>query len=129
VDGSAINEALAGLFQRYVAKGHFCAHQVYVESGKGAILKDVTGREYIDFSGGIGVMNIGHSHPKVVAAIKSQAEKLTHSCFMVLPYEPLVRLAEPICAMAQIEGPKKALFVNSGAEGVENAVNIKISPR
>jgi 4-aminobutyrate aminotransferase / (S)-3-amino-2-methylpropionate transaminase / 5-aminovalerate transaminase len=124
MDGSAKNQELAGLFQRYVAKGHTCAHQVYIESGKGAILTDVTGREYIDFSGGIGVMNVGHGHPKVIAAIKSQAEKLTHTCFMVLPYEPLVRLAERLCTVVQIEGAKKALFVNSGAEGVENAVKI-----
>jgi len=99
-------------------------HQVYVESGKGAILKDVTGREYIDFSGGIGVMNIGHSHPKVIAAIKNQAEKLIHTCFMVLPYEPLVRLAERLCKVVQVPKPQKAFFVNSGAEAVENAVKI-----
>jgi len=121
---SSKNQALAEPHNRYVAKGFSSAHQVYIESGKGAILKDVTGREYIDFSGGIGVMNIGHSHPKVVAAIKTQAEKLTHTCFMVLPYEPLVRLAERLCAVVQVEGAKKALFVNSGAEAVENAVKI-----
>ncbi|MCX5839580.1 MAG: 4-aminobutyrate--2-oxoglutarate transaminase [Deltaproteobacteria bacterium] len=124
MDKSSRNQELGELFKKYVAKGHTCAHQVYIESGKGAILKDVTGREYIDFSGGIGVMNIGHSHPKVVAAIKSQAEKLTHTCFMVLPYEPLVRLAERLCEVVQVEGPKKAFFINSGAEAVENAVKI-----
>jgi 4-aminobutyrate aminotransferase/(S)-3-amino-2-methylpropionate transaminase len=124
MDKSSKNQELAELCRKYVAQGHTCAHQVYVESGKGAILKDVTGREYIDFSGGIGVMNVGHSHPRVVAAIKDQAEKLTHTCFMVLPYEPLVRLAERLCAVVQVERPKKALFVNSGAEAVENAVKI-----
>lgn len=121
---SSKNQALAEPHNRYVAKGFSSAHQVYIESGKGAILKDVTGREYIDFSGGIGVMNIGHSHPKVVEAIKTQAEKLTHTCFMVLPYEPLVRLADRLCAVVQVEGAKKAFFVNSGAEAVENAVKI-----
>lgn len=121
---SSKNDELAELCNKYVAQGHTCAHQVYIESGKGAILTDVTGREYIDFSGGIAVMNVGHSHPKVVAAIKNQAEKLTHTCFMVLPYEPLVRLAERLCALVQIGGPKKALFVNSGAEAVENAVKV-----
>lgn len=121
---SSKNQALAESHNRYVAKGFSSAHQVYIESGKGAILKDVTGREYIDFSGGIGVMNIGHSHPKVVEAIKNQAEKLTHTCFMVLPYEPLVRLAGRLCAVVQVEGAKKAFFVNSGAEAVENAVKI-----
>ena len=67
---SSKNQELVELWKRYVPQGHTCANQVYVESGKGAILKDVTGREYIDFSGGIGVMNIGYSHPKVIAAIK-----------------------------------------------------------
>ncbi|MCE5262976.1 MAG: 4-aminobutyrate--2-oxoglutarate transaminase [Deltaproteobacteria bacterium] len=121
---SSRNQELAELFERYVAQGHTCAHPVYVESGQGAILRDVDGREYIDFSGGIGVMNVGHSHPLVVAAIKKQAEKLTHTCFMVVPYEPLVRLAERLCSAVQVDGPRKALFVNSGAEAVENAVKI-----
>ena len=121
---STTNEELAELYKRYVAPGFTCAQQAYIESGKGAILKDVSGREYIDFSGGIGVMNVGHSNPKVVAAIKNQAEKLTHTCFMVLPYEPLVRLAERLCEVVQVEGPKKAFFVNSGAEAVENVIKI-----
>ena len=124
METSLKNKKLAEPLNRFVAKGFSSAHEVYIESGKGAILKDVTGREYIDFSGGIGVMNIGHSHPKVVAAIKTQAEKLTHTCFMVLPYEPLVRLADRLCAVVQVEGAKKAFFVNSGAEAVENAVKI-----
>jgi len=124
METSLKNKKLAEPLNRFVAKGFSSAHEVYIESGKGAILKDVTGREYIDFSGGIGVMNIGHSHPKVVAAIKTQAEKLTHTCFMVLPYEPLVRLADRLCAVVRVEGAKKAFFVNSGAEAVENAVKI-----
>jgi 4-aminobutyrate aminotransferase/(S)-3-amino-2-methylpropionate transaminase len=118
------NQELAELCERYVAKGHTCANPIYVESANGAVVRDVTGREYIDFCGGIGVMNIGHSHPKVVTAIRNQAEKFTHTCFMVLPYESLVKLAERLCAVVQVQGPKKALFVNSGAEAVENAVKI-----
>lgn len=124
MSASSKNHELTDLWKRYVPQGHACANQAYIESASGAVLKDVSGREYIDFGGGIGVMNIGHSHPKVVAAIKNQAEKLTHTCFMVLPYEPLVRLAERLCAVVQVVGPKKALFVNSGAEAVENAVKI-----
>jgi len=124
MDTSSKNQTLAELCRQYVAQGHTCANQVYVESANGAVVRDVAGREYIDFSGGIGVMNIGHSHPKIVAAIRNQAEKFTHTCFMVLPYEPLVKLAERLCAVAQVKGPKKALFVNSGAEAVENAVKI-----
>jgi len=70
----------------------------FIESAHGAILRDVEGRRYIDFAGGIGVMNIGHCHPKVVAAIKEQAEKFTHTCFMVNPYESAVAVVvgEPV---------------------------------
>jgi len=96
----------------------------YIESAKGAILRDVDGREYIDFAGGIAVMNIGHNHPKVVAAIKNQADKLIHTCFMVNPYEPAVRLAEKLCQITPGDFPKRAAFLNSGAEAVENAVKI-----
>ncbi len=96
----------------------------FIASGKGALLKDVEGREYIDFAGGIGAMNIGHSHPKVVAAIKEQAENLTHCCFMVNPYESAVALAEKLCQLTPGDFPKKAVFLNSGSEAVENAVKV-----
>jgi len=96
----------------------------FIASGKGALLKDVEGREYIDFAGGIGAMNIGHSHPKVVAAIKEQAENLTHCCFMVNPYEAAVALAEKLCRVTPGDFPKKAVFLNSGSEAVENAVKV-----
>jgi 4-aminobutyrate aminotransferase / (S)-3-amino-2-methylpropionate transaminase / 5-aminovalerate transaminase len=118
------NQDLYKYQKKYVAQGHTSANEVYIESGNGAVLKDVTGREYIDFSGGIGVMNIGHSHPKVIAAIKTQAEKLTHTCFMVLPYQPYITLAERLCSVVPVAGSKKAFFLNSGAEAVENAVKI-----
>jgi 4-aminobutyrate aminotransferase/(S)-3-amino-2-methylpropionate transaminase len=95
-----------------------------VASAKGASIWDVEGREFIDFASGIGVMNVGHSHPKVVAAIKSQAEKFTHTCFMVVPYAPAVTLAEKLCAVTPGDFSKTALFINSGAEAVENAVKV-----
>jgi 4-aminobutyrate aminotransferase/(S)-3-amino-2-methylpropionate transaminase len=95
-----------------------------VESAKGALVYDVEGREYIDFAGGIAVMNVGHSHPKVIAAIRDQVEKFTHTCFMVAPYAAAVELAEKLCALVPGSFPKTALFVNSGAEAVENAVKI-----
>jgi 4-aminobutyrate aminotransferase/(S)-3-amino-2-methylpropionate transaminase len=96
----------------------------FVKSGAGALLVDVDGRQYVDFAGGIGAMNIGHSHPKVVAAIKEQAELLTHCCFMVNPYETAVTLAEKLCQLTPGDFPKKAVFLNSGAEAVENAVKV-----
>jgi 4-aminobutyrate aminotransferase/(S)-3-amino-2-methylpropionate transaminase len=88
------------------------------------VVRDVEGREYIDFGGGIGVMNIGHCHPKVVAAIKAQAEKFHHTCFMVSPYAVAIQLAEKLCRITPGNFAKKAIFVNSGAEAVENAVKI-----
>jgi len=97
---------------------------IYVESAEGAIVRDVEGKEFIDFAGGIAVMNIGHSHPRVVAAIRDQAEKFTHTCFMVNPYEVAVKLGEKLCRVTPGNFPKKAVFVNSGAEAVENAVKI-----
>jgi 4-aminobutyrate aminotransferase/(S)-3-amino-2-methylpropionate transaminase len=85
----------------------------YITSGKGALLWDVEGREYIDFAGGIAVMNVGHSHPKVVAAVKDQAEKLTHTCFMVLPYEPPITLAEKLSALVPGDFKKTSIFVKN----------------
>jgi 4-aminobutyrate aminotransferase/(S)-3-amino-2-methylpropionate transaminase len=96
----------------------------FIESAQGAILRDIEGNEFIDFAGGIAVMNVGHSHPKVVAAIKEQAGKFTHTCFMVNPYQPAVQLAERLCRLTPGDFPKRAAFLNSGAEAVENAVKI-----
>ena len=115
---------LAGLREAVMAKGNASATACYVDRAEGARVWDVTGREYIDFAGGIAVMNVGHSHPKVVSAIQRQAEKFTHTCFMVLPYEPAVRVAEKLAAAVPGDFPKATLLVNSGAEAVENAVKI-----
>lgn len=118
------NKEIQELRTRVIPNGHASGTNCYIESAKGSILKDVEGNEYIDFAGGIAVMNVGHSHPKVVAAIKAQAEKFTHTCFMVNPYDTAVRLADKLCAALPGDTPKKALFINSGAEAVENAVKI-----
>ena len=118
------NAALQQLRSQVISAGVSSVTPVHVESAQGAIVRDVEGKEYIDFGGGIGVMNIGHSHPKVVAAIKAQAEKFTHTCFMVSPYEPAIKLADKLCRLTPGNFPKKAIFVNSGAEAVENAVKI-----
>lgn len=119
----SINE-IQEVRNRVIPNGHASGTTCYVESAKGAIIKDVEGNEYIDFAGGIAVMNVGHSHPKVVAAIKDQAEKFTHTCFMVNPYYTAVRLADRLARLTPGDFPKKVLFVNSGAEAVENAVKI-----
>ena len=107
-----------------VAKGFGSATNKYIAHAKGAVLTDVEGQEYLDFAGGIAVMNVGHSHPKVVKALQDQAEKFTHTCFMVAPYESPVELAEKLCEAAPGDSKKSVMFVNSGAEAVENAVKI-----
>jgi len=122
--GQLSNEQLLKLRSDYISGGVGTVTTQFVESAQGAILCDVEGKEYIDFAGGIAVMNVGHSHPKVVSAIKEQAEKLTHTCFMVNPYESAVRLAEKLCQITPGDFPKKAVLLNSGAEAVENAVKI-----
>jgi len=118
------NEALQKLRAEVISAGVSSVTPVHVASAKGAVVRDVEGREYIDFGGGIGVMNIGHCHPKVVAAIKAQAEKFHHTCFMVSPYEVAIKLADKLCRLTPGNFPKKAMFVSSGAEAVENAVKI-----
>ena len=118
------NKEIQDLRANVIPNGHSSGTTCYVESAKGAMIKDVEGNEYIDFGGGIAVMNVGHSHPKVVAAIKEQAEKFTHTCFMVNPYDSAVLLADKLCKATPGDFPKKALFINSGAEAVENAVKI-----
>lgn len=121
---SPTNTSLQELRNTYIAKGIASAMGNYMSHGSGALLVDVEGNEFIDFGGGIAVMNVGHSHPKVVKAIKDQAEKLTHTCFMVSPYESFVTLAEKLCKEVPGDFEKAAMFANSGAEAVENAVKI-----
>jgi len=97
---------------------------VTVDRAKGSELWDVSGKRYIDFAGGIGVMNVGHSHPRVMKAVQEQLERATHTSFQVVHYESYLRLAQRICEVAPIDGPKKAIFFSTGAEAVENAVKI-----
>jgi 4-aminobutyrate aminotransferase/(S)-3-amino-2-methylpropionate transaminase len=95
---------------------------VVVESGRGATVTDVDGNTFIDFMGGVGCLNVGHSHPRVTAAIQEQAERFLHTDFSVLPYEVYVTLAERLLALTPISGPTKAAFFNAGTEAVENAI-------
>ncbi len=118
------NAALQERRSNVLAKGFGSATSKYIAHAKGAVITDVEGNEYIDFAGGIAVMNVGHSHPKVVQAIKNQAEKFTHTCFMVAPYESPITLAEKLCDAVPGDAKKAVMFVNSGVEAVENAVKI-----
>ncbi|MGB5987508.1 MAG: aminotransferase class III-fold pyridoxal phosphate-dependent enzyme, partial [Desulfobacterales bacterium] len=118
------NQTLADTRANTISAGVSSINPNYVASAQGALITDVEGNQFIDFAGGIAVMNIGHSHPKVVAAIKAQAEKFVHTCFMVNPYESAVRLAQKLAALTPGDFPKRCALVNSGAEAVENAVKI-----
>jgi len=107
----------------YVARGVSLA-PIVAASAHGARLVDADGREYIDFAGGIGVLNLGHTPEAVVAAIKEQAETLLHSCFPVAAYEPYLEVCRLLVEHSLGDFDKKALLINSGAEAVENAVKI-----
>jgi len=97
---------------------------VYAERAENAEIWDVEGKRYIDFAGGIGVLNVGHNHPKVKAAVREQVDKCMHTCFQVVPYEPYIALAERLNVLAPGDHDKKTIFLTTGAEAVENAVKI-----
>jgi len=107
-----------------IARGQGNAVSVYVERASNAELWDVEGRRYIDFATGIAVCNTGHSHPTVVAAVKEQVDRFSHTCVMVTPYDSAVRLAEKLNDLAPGDSPKKTIFVTTGAEAVENTIKI-----
>ncbi len=117
-------EELKALRERYVPRGVTTAHPLVVDHVQGSELWDTSGRRYIDFVGGIGVMNVGHNHPRVMAAVRAQLDRATHTAFQVVMYESYLRLAERLCAVAPGDGEKKAIFFSTGAEAVENAVKI-----
>ena len=116
-------EALLEKRDRYVARGVSIA-PIFADHAHGARLTDADGREYIDFAGGIGVLNLGHTPDAVVAAIREQAEQLMHACFPVAAYDPYLEVCRMLCELAPGSHDKKALLINSGAEAVENAIKI-----
>jgi 4-aminobutyrate aminotransferase/(S)-3-amino-2-methylpropionate transaminase len=95
---------------------------VVVAEGRGATLTDVDGNTFIDFTGGVGCLNVGHSHPRLVEAAQEQLTKFAHTDFTIVPYEVYVTLAERLLALAPFTGPAKAAFFNAGTEAVENAI-------
>ena len=107
-----------------VPRGLANAMPVYVDRAENAELWDVEGNRFIDFAGGIAVLNTGHRHPKIVEAVKAQLDRFTHTCAMVTPYESFVTLAERLNALVPGPTPKKTAFFTTGAEAVENAVKI-----
>jgi 4-aminobutyrate aminotransferase / (S)-3-amino-2-methylpropionate transaminase / 5-aminovalerate transaminase len=115
---------LIRLRQEHVARGVSQTIPAMIASAKGAVVRDVEGREFLDFSGGIGVLNVGHCPDEVVEAIRDQAGKYLHTCFMVQMYEPYIALAKELNELISSKTPFKTMFANSGAEAVENAVKI-----
>jgi 4-aminobutyrate aminotransferase / (S)-3-amino-2-methylpropionate transaminase / 5-aminovalerate transaminase len=121
---SATNASLMARRKSAIPRGVGQSHEIFVTKGENAEVWDVEGRRYIDFAGGIAVLNTGHRHPDIIAAVKDQLDHYTHTCFQVLAYEPYVELAERINALAPGEFDKKTFFLSSGAEAVENAIKI-----
>jgi len=118
------NAALLARRHAAVARGVGQTHEIFVQRALNAELWDVEGRRYIDFAGGIAVLNTGHLHPKVTGAVQQQLERYTHTCFQVVAYEPYVEVCERLNTMAPGGFAKKSVLLTTGAEAVENAVKI-----
>jgi 4-aminobutyrate aminotransferase / (S)-3-amino-2-methylpropionate transaminase / 5-aminovalerate transaminase len=112
--------------ERFVPRGLLTAHPLVIERAQGAEVWDVDGKRYLDFVGGIGVMNIGHNHPQVLAAVQAQLQKVTHACFQVVAYRPYLDLVQRLSELVAGDSgiAHKAALFTSGAESVENAVKI-----
>ena len=110
--------------EKNVAKGHGSVCGVFIDKAVGCNLIDVDGNIFIDYAGGIGTMNVGHSHPKVIDAIERQLNQFIHPCFTVAPYAPYVELAQKLADSVPIKDNCKSVFFNSGAEAVENAIKV-----
>ena len=108
--------------ERVIAAPLSLVHPIVTAEGRGATLTDVDGNTFIDFTGGVGCLNVGHSHPRIVEAAQEQLSRFAHTDFTIVPYEVYVELAERLIAVAPISGPAKAAFFNAGTEAVENSI-------
>jgi len=118
------SKVLLQLKEKYVPQGVFNTVPTFIKRGQGAVIEDVDGNILLDFAAGIGVLNIGYSHPEVVEVVKEQTEKFFHSSINVVLYESYIQLAKKLCEITPGHFKKKTMFVNSGAEAVENAIKI-----
>jgi 4-aminobutyrate aminotransferase/(S)-3-amino-2-methylpropionate transaminase len=123
-EASVTNAALMARRRAAIARGVGQVHEIFVERARDCEVWDVEGRRYVDFAGGIAVVNTGHRHPKVVAAVEKQLQRVTHTCFQLLAYEPYIELAERLLTLVPGDFAKKAMFLSTGAEAVENAIKI-----
>src|SRR5881396_1739932 len=108
--------------ERVIAAPLSLVHPIVTAEGRGATLTDVDGNTFIDFTGGVGCLNVGHSHPRVVEAAQEQLAKFSHTDFTIVPYEVYVTLAERLIGASPFRSPAKAAFFNAGTEAVENAI-------
>ena len=108
--------------ERVIAEPLSLVHPIVTAEGRGATLTDVDGNTFIDFTGGVGCLNVGHSHPRVVEAAQEQLARFSHTDFTIVPYEIYVELAERLIAVSPFSGPAKAAFFNAGTEAVENSI-------
>jgi len=118
------NQELLARRKANVPRGVAHATNIFAARAENAELWDVEGRRYVDFAGGLGVLNTGHRHPKVMEAVRQQLDRATHPCFQVTPYEPYIALAEKLNNLAPCKGPNKTIFFTTGAEANENAIKI-----
>src|SRR4051794_18626939 len=116
------SQAILARKERVIAAPLSIYAPVVVAEAHGATLTDVDGNTFIDFTGGVGCLNVGHSHPRVVEAAQAQLERFAHTDFTIVPYEVYVELAERLIGIAPVRQPAKAAFFNAGTEAVENAV-------
>jgi 4-aminobutyrate aminotransferase / (S)-3-amino-2-methylpropionate transaminase / 5-aminovalerate transaminase len=116
------SKAILGRKDKVIAGPLSITIPVVIEEGRGATLTDVDGNTFIDFTGGVGCLNVGHSHPKLVEAAQEQLTRFAHTDFTIVPYEVYVTLAERLIALSPFTGPAKAAFFNAGTEAVENAI-------
>jgi len=110
--------------QKAIPHGVATAAPIFIEYAENAMMRDVEGREYIDFAGGIAVLNVGHRHPRVIKAVEKQLARYTHTAFQVAAYEPYIELAERLNELAPIDGDAKTILFTTGADATENAVKV-----
>ena len=124
VERMSLNTEWQSRKEQATTRGVGVLTQVFAARAENSEIWDVEGKRYIDFAGGIGVLNTGHRHPKVMAAVAGQLEKFTHTCYQVMPYPGYVALAEKLNEITPGRFPKKTSFFSTGAEAIENAVKI-----
>src|SRR2546425_2443155 len=108
--------------EKVIAAPLSLVHPVVIAEGRGATLTDVDGNTFIDLTGGVGCLNVGHSHPRIVEAAQEQLARFSHTDFTIVPYEVYVELAERLIAISPISAPAKAAFFNAGTEAIENSI-------